>query len=62
MPRSWPVDGALPVDVARVRKVFEEVGHGGRPLAEALDGLPHAIGGLRVEAYGSLLHVHESTP
>jgi replicative DNA helicase len=56
-------DGALPVDVTKVRKVFEEVGHEGRPLAEALDGLPHAIGGLRaVEAYGSLLHVHESTP
>lgn len=51
------------VDVARIRRVFEEVGAGGRPLVAALGALPHGAEALtRVEAYGPSLHLHESTP
>ncbi len=56
-------DGVAPADVAKIRRVFEDVDSTGRTLEQALAHLPHASAALTaVDQYGSRLHVHESTP
>lgn len=56
-------DGPRPADLARIRRVFEEVDVEGQSLARAVAGLAHAPEALAaVTEYGPRLHLHEATP
>ena len=55
--------GLSPVDVGRVRAVFEQVDAPGASLASMMGVLPRGAAALAaVEAYAQRLHLHESSP